>query len=768
MRGEPSPNLVSLLARLKLASIEDLRGVASRVRRLAGDLPDFESVWVDALAGARILTPFQAAEINASRGDELLNGPYSISRPLPGPHYAACFAARHVDSCRSVRLYVVARPQSGTAAIVRALAELVEQSKPLGGPASCVVEGAGTCGESVWAACAAVQGVAASDWMVENGRFPPQVVLHIAREMLTRLTDVERLGITHGDLGAGGLLLQASGHVVLPMAGLRGVVRPSEGYGFSELQPEGYDYLAPERISDGGPPTVAGDVYACGCLWWHLLTGRPPFSGGNSLAKLKAVHAAKVIDVRQLAPEVPDILARAIAACLQREPAARPRTVEQLAALLGPPTRAGKALIGSTLNRQPQLWHRAAGTRTRKGAKSARVKVGAVLAVALVLAMIGSWPLWRAGSRLEPTTGPLSTRRSTALAEKKAVRPKVAADRAIAVEPRAGQKSPVTLAAATSKVAPSAADDMILSSDEKLRLVELDLKPGRRVRGQGGKRPVVCVPPQGLAVACNDIRFDGIDFVWEAEQAVARKANRTAAMIKVEAQAIEFHGCSFSTTADSPPVAIAWTGAADNAPLAASEIVLGDCVFSGVAAVIDRRGAGGFSVEMSNSLCLASGPIVRLHRATKVAESITISLERTTTRGDSSVLECRYERLEANSGSITISATDSVFGGNPHGGLLILSGSQHPRSMLGAITWNGQGSLVTPESAVVLWRNGSGSTQELPEDEMEVAGLVRSSIDFVGPAQGPPGASRITRWQGPLRSADPPGANVSLLSLPAK
>ena len=31
---------------------------------------------------------------------------------------------------------------------------------------------------------------------------------------------------------------------------------------------------------------------------------------------------------------------------------------------------------------------------------------------------------------------------------------------------------------------------------------------------------------------------------------------------------------------------------------------------------------------------------------------------------------------------------------------------------------------------------------------------------------GPLSASRVTRWQVPLRSADPPGANVDVLNLP--
>ena len=86
MRPEPPAQLVDLLARLELATPEQLRRAAPRVHRLARDLPLFESVWIDALAQARVLTPFQAAELNAGRGDALRIGTlvYGASEPRTG------------------------------------------------------------------------------------------------------------------------------------------------------------------------------------------------------------------------------------------------------------------------------------------------------------------------------------------------------------------------------------------------------------------------------------------------------------------------------------------------------------------------------------------------------------------------------------------------------------------------------------------------------------------------------------------------------------
>jgi hypothetical protein len=67
---------------------------------------------------------------------------------------------------------------------------------------------------------------------------------------------------------------------------------------------------------------------------------------------------------------------------------------------------------------------------------------------------------------------------------------------------------------------------------------------------------------------------------------------------------------------------------------------------------------------------------------------------------------------------------------------------------------------------MALWRSGPRRQQNLPDDELEIAGLVRSEVEFAGGAEGPPSASRVIRWQVPLRSADPPGANANSLFLP--
>jgi hypothetical protein len=305
-----------------------------------------------------------------------------------------------------------------------------------------------------------------------------------------------------------------------------------------------------------------------------------------------------------------------------------------------------------------------------------------------------------------------------------------------------------------------------LPADKKLRLGELSLRAGQRVRGRAGRRPLISISGAGLKVECEDICFEGIDFVRESSPPGRDKPNHEQAMITVAAQASRFRGCSFSCAHATEPVAIEWIGAADALPGSQGALTFSDCVFQGTAAIVDCRGTTGLSVDLTNALCVASGPIVRLHRCPSPGETFAISLDHTTTRGDSRLIECRYGRLESEPGQIVISVADSALVTNPGGALLLFCGPHRPDALARAISWNGQGSLITRDAVVALWRSRADKELALGEDKIEIGGLVRSEVEFAGTADGRPAASRITRWQAPLRSAEPPGAATDALFLP--
>ena len=322
MPEQPPAQLVAMLERLGLANAGQVARMGRRVKRLARDLPRFESVWVDALCQARILTPFQAAEINAGRGAAAAAGAVRAPRAAAAPVLRRLLSrterrfARESNAGGGGRRRPASRgnlPSIGSARRVRETHREVSETTA---PANCsrgdavaaflpapsslgLIAHVGVEAGRIFAAAPWVEGRTAAQWMVHHGRFPPEVVLEIARAMLASLIELHQAGICHGDVSTSSLILTDGGGVVLSLPGLRGILRPEEGYAQADLLPEAYDSLAPERISAGTPPDVRSDIYACGCVWWHLLCGRPPLAGGDSLAKLRAARGRR--DLRRAA-----------------------------------------------------------------------------------------------------------------------------------------------------------------------------------------------------------------------------------------------------------------------------------------------------------------------------------------------------------------------------------------------------------------------------------------------------------------------------------
>jgi serine/threonine protein kinase len=771
MHESPPEPLVALLGQLGLATPAQVEAIGGRARRLARGLPLFASVWVDALAQARILSPLQAAEINAGRGAALRLVPYVLSRRLPSLGFAECYEARNQQNSDIVRLAAIRAAEDSAGEMLKRLQRLVAVSKSLDAPSLAPILDVGSEAGRLWAVCRGISGRTATEWMTHHGRFSPEAVLEIARQMMPSLVALEASGMVHGDLRAATLVLDDAGgepgQVVLPQPGLRGAVRPTEGYAHADLPPEAFDGLPPERVHEPVPPTTQGDMYACGCLWWHLLTGRSPLPGGNALMKLQAAERAEISDVRQLAPETSPLLVTALASCLEREPGRRGESMKRLAEMLGPSTRSGRAALRRCLAQgaiRPAIWNTplpfiSEMPAVRRMPVWLGVAAGCVLGAAAIY-----WAIARGALPGMTTPAP-----STPVAQAPSPPPETPPKTPPKSEATAVAKKPVPPPPAIKNDLPppnTKDKELVLDSAGPLSLKELKLAPGQRVHGAPGKRPVLMVPREGLLVAVPDVRFENVDFAWDYADALA--TTEPAAIVRLQASGAEFHGCTFRSTQPTT-VAVRWVHPVDRAgvgmTLPSGQMKFENCVFQNIDAAVDCRTIGAVAISATNTLHLGGGPLIRLDHAPGADEPVLVQLARTTLRGSGPLLECRHGKTAAP-GKITIRTTGCALLHKDESPLLHYVGEASPEPLLKQITWEGQGSLVGPRSAIAGWLHPDGRRETLDDAAVAIDGLARSDVDFAGPAGPDPSTSRVTRWQAPLQSTDPPGVDVDRLPKP--
>ena len=97
-------------------------------------------------------------------------------------------------------------------------------------------------------------------------------------------------------------------------------------------------YMSPEQAL-GAPPAVGDDIYAFGATIYDLLTGRPPFFRGNLQVQLETVipppMEARRAELGNSGEPIPALWEEVIAACLAKRPQDRPRSMAEIANLLG-------------------------------------------------------------------------------------------------------------------------------------------------------------------------------------------------------------------------------------------------------------------------------------------------------------------------------------------------------------------------------------------------------------------------------------------------
>lgn len=165
--------------------------------------------------------------------------------------------------------------------------------------------------------------------------------MEVLRAVGSGLAAVHANGLVHRDVSPGNVLIDNG----VPRLTDFGIARSSTATATTTIQGS-VPYLAPEQ-ADGRPVGPAADVYALGCLATKLFTGKPPFRADHPVGVVHQHLSKPAPDITQARPDVPPQLAAAVAAALEKDPADRPGSVQELLDMLGlTPTRSG---VGSAV-----------------------------------------------------------------------------------------------------------------------------------------------------------------------------------------------------------------------------------------------------------------------------------------------------------------------------------------------------------------------------------------------------------------------------------
>lgn len=173
-----------------------------------------------------------------------------------------------------------------------------------------------------------VDGTQLSDLIRRLGRVPWAQAVRWAIQICDALEHAHQLGIVHRDIKPGNVMITVDGSVKLTDFG---IALPQ---GATTLTTAGsilgtVEYMSPEQ-AEGKRVDARSDLYSLGVLLYHMVTGRPPFTGKSYVEVLKRVRFDQPERIHRIVSDVPVWLEDLILQLLEKQREKRPASAAEV------------------------------------------------------------------------------------------------------------------------------------------------------------------------------------------------------------------------------------------------------------------------------------------------------------------------------------------------------------------------------------------------------------------------------------------------------
>jgi serine/threonine-protein kinase len=248
-------------------------------------------------------------------------GSYRLVRQLGSGGMSSVFAAVHVDTGHEVAVKVLPRYLAKNATFLQRFLREAKTAESLEHPNIVAIFDRGSEAGRYYLVLEFVRGGDLHDRVRNQGPLSAAELKTVLKAVCEGLRYAAGKGLIHRDIKPANLLMTPEGTVKITDLGLALQVEDDDERVTRDGTTVGtVDYMAPEQARDSRGASVKSDMYSLGCTCYYLLTGSPPYPGGDVAEKLRRHAQDPPPDVRSARPE----LSESVAAFVQRMMAKRP------------------------------------------------------------------------------------------------------------------------------------------------------------------------------------------------------------------------------------------------------------------------------------------------------------------------------------------------------------------------------------------------------------------------------------------------------------
>lgn len=270
-----------------------------------------------------------------ARLQAVIGDAYRVERELGGGGMSRVFLAHEAALSRRVVIKVLP-PEMAAGVNAERFRREIQLAASLQHPHIVPLLTAGSAGDLLWYVMPYIEGESLRVKLAREGELPVGDAVRVLRDVADALAHAHAHGVVHRDIKPDNILLSGK-HALVADFGVARAMSASSGsstvtsLGVALGTPA---YMAPEQAAADPHIDHRADIYALGALAYEMLTGRTPFSAPTPQAMLAAHVTESVTPVTRYRTTVPQGLAEVVMRCLEKKPADRWQSADEVQAQL--------------------------------------------------------------------------------------------------------------------------------------------------------------------------------------------------------------------------------------------------------------------------------------------------------------------------------------------------------------------------------------------------------------------------------------------------